>query len=100
MSITKDIKKTSIMIGKASLYMPVLNIILIINWAFQIIPLNKLQGMPVLFPVFICPFGFAMGILSLILSSNKYGKWGVILNSTLFFVPFIYWYGGTLILGV
>ncbi|EKX79515.1 hypothetical protein CFSAN001628_012393 [Clostridium botulinum CFSAN001628] len=51
------------------------------------------------FGLLISPFGFLLGILSIKIQSNKLGKIGVIINTLLFLLPFIYMTLGVLILG-
>lgn len=86
-------------IGSISLGISLIIIVLILNWFFKITPYQKLEGMPLLITPFITPIGFIMGVISLKISRNTFGKWGIISNVVLFILPFLYWYLGTLIFG-
>lgn len=98
---TEDSFKSVIanVIGGISLGISLIIIVLILNWFFKITPYQKLEGAPLLITPFITPIGFIMGLISIKVSRNKFGKWGVISNVILFVLPFLYWYLGTLIFG-
>lgn len=86
-------------IGIFSIGIAIFQILLILNWFFQITPFQKLEGMPLLFTPFISPVGIILGIVSFLMYRNRIAKLGIISNSILFFLPWIYFYLGTLIFG-
>lgn len=72
---------------------------LILNWFFQITPFQKLEGLPLLLTPLISPIGILFAIVALRKSINIIIKLGLVSNIILFFLPWIYWYLGTLIFG-
>lgn len=81
-----------------SVLLPVLLIFPIINFVFELMP-NRLQGLPIFFPLFICPVGFILAFVSYKADKNKWSKVGMTLNTLLFLTPYIYMMGGALIFG-
>lgn len=77
----------------------IFQILLILNWFFQITPFQKLEGLPLLLTPLISTVGLIFAIIAFIKESNRIIKLGIITNCILFFLPWIYWYLGTLILG-
>ncbi|MCY6354328.1 hypothetical protein [Clostridium sp. ZS2-4] len=77
----------------------VFQILLILNWLFQITPFQKLEGMPLLLTPFISPIGIIFAVAALQKNYNKIIKVGIISNCILFFLPWIYWGVGTLVFG-
>ncbi|MBC2579703.1 hypothetical protein [Clostridium sp. DJ247] len=92
-------KKVGNIFGIVSLVIPIIMFLLILNWFFKITPYQKFEGLPLMIAPFISPFGFIFAFISVKVSSNKFGKWGIISNTILFFLPYLYWFLGTLILG-
>lgn len=78
---------------------PIVILISILNWFFRITPFQKLEGLPLMIPTFICPLGIILGIISIKITPNKLAKYSIILNVILFFLPFLYWYFGTYFFG-
>jgi hypothetical protein len=95
-SSTKSIAN---LLGIVSLVIAIIILLPVLNWFFQITPYQKFGGLPLMVTPFISPIGFGFGITSILVSPNKFGKWGVISNTILFLLPFLYWYLGTLIFG-
>jgi len=79
---------------------PIVILISILNWFFQITPFQKLEGLPLMITPFICPIGIILGIISIKITPNKLAKYSIILNVILFFLPFFYWFFGTYFFGV
>lgn len=87
-------------LGIISFAIPMVLLMLILNWFFNITPYQKLEGLPLLITPFVCVIGIVLGIISVKITPNKLGKWSIIVNIILFFAPSIYWYLGTLFFGV
>ncbi|KEI98967.1 membrane protein [Clostridium botulinum A2B3 87] len=94
-----SVKSSANLLAIVSLIMSIIVILPILNWFFKITPWQKLEGLPLFFGLLISPFGFLLGILSIKIQSNKLGKIGVIINTLLFLLPFIYMTLGVLIFG-
>lgn len=95
-----SLKKAGNVLGIVSLAVALIIFLPILNWFFKITPYQKLEGLPLLITPFISPIGFVFGVISIKVSSNKFGKWGIISNIILFLLPFLYWYLGIYIFGV
>ena len=94
---------TSIIGSKLSIIsfgIPIVILISIGNWFFQITPFQRLEGLPLMIIPFLCPIGIILGIISIKIAPNKLAKYSIILNLILFALPFLYWFLGTLLLGV
>ncbi|MBU5299160.1 hypothetical protein KQI45_03575 [Clostridium sporogenes] len=94
-----SVKRSATILAIVSLIMSIIVILPILNWLFKITPWQKWEGLPLFFGIFISPLGFLLGILSIKIQSNKLGKIGVIINTLLFLLPFIYMTLGVLIFG-
>ncbi|HBJ2611194.1 hypothetical protein CJF15_04340 [Clostridium botulinum] len=94
-----SVKSSANLLAIVSLIMSIIVILPILNWLFKITLWQKLEGLPLFFGLLISPFGFLLGILSIKIQSNKLGKIGVIINTLLFLLPFIYMTLGVLIFG-
>ncbi|MFJ8265371.1 hypothetical protein [Peribacillus asahii] len=82
-----------------SILLPVLLIMLIINFVYGIIP-TVFQGLPVFLPLIFCPIGIVLALISYRADKNKWSKIGLVSNAVLFFVPFVWMIGGTVLFGV
>ncbi|WP_249878289.1 hypothetical protein [Niallia circulans] len=58
----KQSNKSSFL-GVLSILFPIVLGLLILNFFTDIIPLEKIQGLPVLMPLFVCPIGAVIGFL-------------------------------------
>ncbi|MHC1683063.1 MAG: hypothetical protein AB6733_08960 [Clostridiaceae bacterium] len=94
-----SVKNNGNLFGVISLVIAVIIIIPILNWFFNITPYQRLQGLPLLLAPFVSLIGLVFGVISFKVGSNKYGKWGIISNTILFVLPFLYYFFGTLIFG-
>ncbi|MCY6485438.1 hypothetical protein OW763_13975 [Clostridium aestuarii] len=83
-------------IGGFSVCIAILSIGIVV---FQILFILKFGGMPLVLTPYISPVGIILGIASFLIYSNRLAKLGIISNIILFFLPWIYFYLGTLILG-
>ncbi|MCE7699848.1 MAG: hypothetical protein K8E24_013865 [Methanobacterium paludis] len=94
-----SVKNTGKLLGIVSLGVALIIFLPILNWFFKITPYQKLEGVPLLITPFLSPIGFVFGAISIKVSPNKFGKLGIISNTILFLLPFLYWSLGTLIFG-
>ncbi|MCW6108908.1 hypothetical protein [Clostridium sporogenes] len=94
-----SVKSSANLLAILSLIISIIVILPILNWLFKITPWQKWEGLPLFFGIFISPLGLLLGILSVKIQSNKLGKIGVIINTLLFLLPFIYMTLGVLIFG-
>lgn len=93
------LKNTGNILGIISLTIALVIFLPILNWFFKITPYQSLQGLPLLVAPFLSLIGFVFGIISIKISSNKFGKCGIVSNVVLFLLPSLYWYLGTFIFG-
>lgn len=82
-----------------SILLPIVLIFLIINFVFEIIP-TIFQGLPIFLPLIFCPVGIILAFNSYKVDKNRWSKTGILLNVVLFFTPFIWMIGGTMLFGV
>ncbi|WP_318011127.1 hypothetical protein [Clostridium sp. FP2] len=85
--------------GKISIGISIILILLILNLIFEIMPIRKIEGLPILLPLFISPIGILLGIIPLRIHKDKLALIGVITNMLLWLVPIAYFTIGTLIFG-
>lgn len=86
-------------LGIISLSIPVIVMLLIFNWLFQITEYQNLQGLPVLMPLFTSPIGIALGAWAMLKGGSKIGKVGFICNIVMCTIPGVYHFAGTIIFG-
>jgi ABC-type polysaccharide/polyol phosphate export permease len=94
----KQSNKSSFL-GVLSILFPIVLGLLILNFFTDIIPLEKIQGLPVLMPLFVCPIGAVIGFLGYKRSRDTLSLVGIIANVVLFLFPVFYHILGTLIMG-
>ena len=75
-------------------------LIFITNFLFDIITLEKIQGLPVFFPLVFCSIGLFFASKAYQTQKSALTIGAIIANSVLFLFPFIYMIGGTAIFGV
>ena len=75
-------------------------LIFIVNFMFDIITLEKIQGLPVFFPLVFCSFGLFFASKAYQIEKNALTLSAIIVNTVLFLFPFIYMMGGTVFFGV
>ncbi|WP_147536163.1 hypothetical protein [Bacillus marasmi] len=75
-------------------------LIFIVNFLFDIITFERLQGLPVFFPLIFCTFGLYFASRAYQKQKSTLTLGAIIVNATLLLFPFIYMVGGTLIFGV
>lgn len=81
------------------LCVPILLILLILNWFFKITPFQRMEGLAMLLPTFTCPIGFLFGIIAFTKLHSKTAVLAIVINGVLFFVPSLYFILGTLLFG-
>nr|WP_295972135.1 hypothetical protein [uncultured Bacillus sp.] len=75
-------------------------LIFLVNFMFDIFTLEKIQGLPVFFPLVFCSLGLYFASKAYQIEKNAWTVSAIIANLVLFLFPFIYMIGGTLIFGV
>ncbi|QKY68682.1 hypothetical protein [Lentibacillus sp. CBA3610] len=75
-------------------------LIFIVNFMFDIITLEKIQGLPVFLPIVFCSFGLFFASKAYQIQKSTLTISAVIANLVLFLFPFIYMIGGTAVFGV
>lgn len=90
------------LLGKISIGIAFILVVIIINEFIQILPTHKtkLQGALILLPSLIAPIGIILGLIPLKKNKDDLAKWGVILNIILSLFPMLYMILGTLTFGV
>lgn len=90
------------MLGKVSIGIAFILVLIIINEFVQIVPTHKtkLEGALILSPLLVAPVGLILGLIPLKKSRDNFAKWGVITNIILFLFPTLYMIVATLIGGV
>lgn len=99
MNTSNPIKLLFKSMGFISFCIPLMVLILVVNWFFGIIPLPRLEGMAVLFPIFTSPIGITLALISFLGYRNKIAVWALILNVLISFLPRAYFYWGTILFG-
>lgn len=99
----RDLKRAAKLIGIlniVSLMIPLVMLILILNWLFKITPYQSLEGMPIMICPITCLIGAVIARISFKINSSALSKISLIFNLMLILAPLLYWHIGTLILGV
>ncbi|CRK80777.1 hypothetical protein [Neobacillus massiliamazoniensis] len=74
-------------------------LIFIVNFFFDIITFEKIQGLPVFFPLIFCSIGLFFASKAYRIQKSALTLSVIIANLVLFLFPFIYMIGGTLLFG-
>jgi drug/metabolite transporter (DMT)-like permease len=74
-------------------------LIFIVNFFFHIITFEKIQGLPVFFPLIFCSIGLFFASKAYRIQKSALTLSVIIANLVLFLFPFIYMIGGTLVFG-
>lgn len=91
--------KFKLLLGKISLGISIILICLILNLFFNIINLEKIEGLPLVIPLFVSPIGLILGLIGFYNSKDKISLIGVITNLLLLLFPFAYFFIVTLTIG-
>ncbi|SFC84195.1 hypothetical protein SAMN04488168_110103 [Bacillus sp. 491mf] len=90
--------KSSVLGGISSVFAVVLAA-LVINFLTGIVPLDKLQGLPIVMPLILAPIGAIIGFVGYSMNKDKLSLWGIIFNIVMFLVPIVYNVVATLVFG-
>ncbi|MFD6442747.1 hypothetical protein ACFWDG_23915 [Peribacillus sp. NPDC060186] len=72
----------------------------IVNFLFDIVTLEKIQGLPIFFPLVFCPIGLFFTSKAHKIQKNFLTLGAIIVNSVLLIFPLVYMILGTVIFGV
>ncbi|MGG3195549.1 hypothetical protein [Priestia aryabhattai] len=86
-------------LGGISLLYVIINTLLIFNFFTGLIAAEKLQGLPIIAPIFLVPLMIVPAIIGFFIKKDKLCLWAIILNIILFLVPIGYHVIGTLVFG-
>lgn len=86
--------------GKISISISIILIFFIVNLFLQIIPMKKIEGLPLVMPLFISPIGILLGLIPLWIHKDNFALFGVIVNTVLWIFPIFYFIIGTIVFGV
>ncbi|MDQ0159482.1 hypothetical protein [Alkalibacillus salilacus] len=88
------------LLGVVSTIIPFVLLVLIINFFLGLVPIDKIQGLPLIFPIILCPIGAIIGFVSYRLHKDKLSLIGIVFNIILFLFPIVYHVFGILAFGV
>ncbi|MFD0736611.1 hypothetical protein, partial [Planotetraspora mira] len=91
--------KAKLILGKVSLGLSIILTLLILNLFFNIVNLDKIEGLPLVLPLFVSPIGIILGLISFYNSKDKVSLIGIITNLLLLLFPFAYFFIITLTIG-
>ena len=84
-------------LGGLSVIISIILAAFIINYLTDLIPLDRLEGIPALMPIPFAPIGAAIGFAGYRISKTKLSLWGAILNIVVFTFPIVYYGTATII---
>ncbi|MEZ2459011.1 hypothetical protein ACBR55_10570 [Salinicoccus roseus] len=87
-------------LGVVSVLIPLILSILILNFFLEIVTNEKIQGLPLILPLFLCPVGTVVGAVGYGYRKDQISRIGIISNIILFLFPIAYNIFATLIFGV
>ncbi|OZT76217.1 hypothetical protein [Salinicoccus roseus] len=87
-------------LGIVSILIPTIVSILILNFLLGIVPIEKIEGLPLVMPMFLCPIGAIIGLIAYRYRKDRLSLIGIIFNIILFLFPIAYNIFVTLIFGV
>lgn len=87
-------------LGGISIAFAVVLAALVLNFLTGLIPLDKLEGLPIVMPLVLAPIGAIIGLIGYRINKCKLSLWGIIFNIVMFLVPIFYNIFGTLMFGV
>ncbi|WP_271401150.1 hypothetical protein [Salinicoccus roseus] len=87
-------------LGIVSILIPTIVSILILNFLLGIVPIEKIEGLPLVMPMFLCPIGAIIGFIAYRYRKDQLSMIGIIFNIILFMFPIAYNIFVTLIFGV
>ena len=86
--------------GIISIAISVIMASLVINFLTGMIPIDKLQGLPMIMPLFFSPIGAIIGFISYRVYKDRISLYGIVFNIIMFLVPIIFNIVATMIYGV
>lgn len=75
-------------------------LIFIVNFLFDIVTLERIQGLPVFSPFIFCTLGLFFAVKAYQIKKTHLTLSAIIANIVLFLFPFIYMLGGIVVFGV
>ncbi|WP_271400658.1 hypothetical protein [Salinicoccus roseus] len=87
-------------LGVVSVLIPLILSILILNFFLEIVTNEKIQGLPLILPLFLCPVGTVVGVVGYGYRKDQISSIGIISNIILFLFPIAYNIFATLMFGV
>lgn len=91
------VQKTFIIVSYMLFLFP---LIFIVNFLFDIVTLEKIQGLPIFFPLVFCAIGLFFALKAHKIQKDVLTLGAIILNSVLLMFPFVYMILGTFLFGV
>ncbi|TYR81310.1 hypothetical protein FZC66_05475 [Priestia megaterium] len=85
--------------GLISILIPTVTAIFVLNFLLAVVPIPKMEGLPLIFPIFLCPIGLLFAFIGYIQNKDGLSLLGIILNLILFLFPIVYHIFGTLLFG-
>lgn len=95
-----EVMKKNNVIGLISILIPSITTVLIINFLLDIVPIERLEGLPIFFPFIAGPIGTILAVIAYKNNRDKLSATGIVFNLALIVFPFFYNVFGTLINGV
>lgn len=87
-------------LGIVSILIPTIVSILILNFLLGIVPIEKIEGLPLVIPIFLCPIGAIIGFIAYKYRKDRLSMIGIIFNIILLLFPIAYNILVTLLFGV
>ena len=87
-------------LGIVSILIPTIVSILILNFLMGIVPIEEIEGLPLVMPMFLCPIGAIIGLIAYRYRKDRLSLIGINFNIILFLFPIAYNIFVTLIFGV
>lgn len=96
-NIEVETQRKNSILGGISIAIAVVLALFAINFIAGIVPLDKLEGIPLIMSIPLAPVGIAIGYAGYKVGKNNLSLWGIISNSIMFAVPILYLWIGTTI---
>lgn len=76
-------------LGIISILIPSVLLLFILNFFWGLVPIDKIQGLPVIMPLILCPIGAIIGFISYKDKRDKVSLIGIVLNVIMFLFPIV-----------
>lgn len=96
---TKIVNKSTKFLNMISIILPVMMILLILNWLFSITPFQSLQGLPLVIAPLLSIILIVLGFFTFKNNRSIILKLGIGINLLIIIFSFLYHFLGTLIFG-